>query len=165
MRHAVLRGIIIATLAVVCGCSTTPDIQNDAPVKDPMNPGKYLRPSQKDDIKDSRFNLFSTTDEKKENKVNAYLWKATLNVLKEFPLDKIDAESRYVMTEWYNVNAKEKYKLYVQLVEHDLTSNSVDVKVYKRTGSVETLGHPELETKIRNEILNRAREIRVQERQ
>lgn len=170
MRQTVFTGIVLSAL-MLAGCGSTTDIYNDPAVKDPMNPNRHMRPSEADKAQENRLNLFnfnSDSSKQAEQKVNAYLWRATLGVLREFPLDKIDPEGQFVMTEWYSPQAGEQFKIYVQLTQHELTSQSVEVKVYKRLTrngkTEETLGHPALETKIRDEILNRAREIRVQER-
>jgi len=75
------------------------------------------------------------TDLKDNNiKINAYLWRASLDTLSVHPLEKIVTESGILQTEWVSMNniATEQTKISVIVISADLNVTGVRVNVYKR---------------------------------
>lgn len=82
------------------------------------------------------------------------------------PLVSADPFSGVIITDWYSLNENEKYKVDIYILEENLTSNTVQVKVFKQVkngGSwVNTAVSGEMPTKLENAILNTARQLRIQ---
>ena len=98
--------------------------------------------------------------------VNAFLWRASLNVLSIAPLISTDALGGIIITDWYiNKNNKnERIKITAFIKTSELRSNGIGIKVhiqnFKNGSWSETYASKDLETKIENNILNEARNLR-----
>jgi hypothetical protein len=99
--------------------------------------------------------------------VNAYLWRASLNILSFAPLISTDALGGTIITDWY-VNKKiknERLKVMAIIKTAELKSNGISVKVhvqkFKDGSWSETFTNKELEANIENNILNEARNLRI----
>jgi len=155
-------------LFVISSCSS-----NNSNIKNPITgekptPGLFSRDSKKGISLDEINEIF---DFKNKNgistNVNAYLWRASLNILSFAPLISTDAVGGTIITDWY-VNKKsknERLKVTAFIKTAELKSNGISVKVHVqkfRDGSwSETFTNKELETKIEDNILNEARSLRI----
>ena len=99
--------------------------------------------------------------------VNGYLWRASLDVLSIAPLISTDALGGTIITDWY-VNKKiknKRIKISAFISTSELRSDGVEVKVHvqKLINNVwsETYIDNELATKIENNILYEARNLRI----
>ena len=99
--------------------------------------------------------------------VNAYLWRASLDVLSIAPLISTDALGGIIITDWYtNKNIKDKrIKITAQIRTSELRSDGIKVKVHvqKLIDDIwsDTVTDNNLASKIENNILNEARNLRV----
>lgn len=99
--------------------------------------------------------------------VNGYLWRASLDVLSIAPLISTDALGGTIITDWYtNKNIKDKrIKITAHIRTSELRSDGIRVKVHvqKLINNVwsDTVTDNDLALKIENNILNEARNLRV----
>ena len=99
--------------------------------------------------------------------VNGYLWRASLDVLSIAPLISTDAFGGIIITDWYtNKNIKDqRIKITAQIRTSELRSEGIKVKVHvqKLIDNIwsDTITDNNLASKIENNILNEARNLRV----
>ncbi len=99
--------------------------------------------------------------------VNGYLWRASLDVLSVAPLISTDALGGIIITDWYtNKNIKDKrIKITAHIRTSELRSDGIKVKVHvqKLIDNIwsDTVTDDNLASKIENNILNDARNLRV----
>ena len=99
--------------------------------------------------------------------VNGYLWRASLDVLSIAPLISTDALGGIIITDWYtNKNIKDKrIKITAHIRTTELRSDGIKVKVHvqKLIDNIwsDTVTDNNLASKIENNILNEARNLRV----
>ena len=99
--------------------------------------------------------------------VNGYLWRASLDILSIAPLISTDALGGIIITDWYtNKNIKDKrIKITAHIRTRELRSDGIKVKVHiqKLTDNIwsDTVTDSNLASKIENNILNEARNLRV----
>ena len=99
--------------------------------------------------------------------VNGYLWRASLDVLSIAPLISTDAFGGIIITDWYtNKNIKNKrIKITAHIRTSELRSDGIKVKVHvqKLIDNIwsDTVSDNNLASKIENNILNEARNLRV----
>ena len=162
MKH-VIRLLLI--ILVISSCSSNnSNIINPVTGEKP-SPGLFSRDSKKG------ISLSEIFDFKNKNgistNVNAYLWRASLNILSFAPLISTDAVGGTIITDWY-VNKKiknERLKVMAIIKTAELKSNGISVKVhvqkFKDGSWSETFTNKELEANIENNILNEARNLRI----
>ena len=98
--------------------------------------------------------------------INGYLWRASLNVLSIAPLISTDALGGVIITDWYvDKNSKnQRLKITAFIKTAELKSNGIGVKVhiqnFKDGSWSETFTSKDLETKIEDNILNEAINLR-----
>ena len=99
--------------------------------------------------------------------VNGYLWRASLDVLSIAPLISTDAFGGIIITDWYtNKNIKDqRIKITAHIRTSELRSEGIKVKVHvqKLIDNIwsDTVTDNDLASKIENNILNEARNLRV----
>ena len=99
--------------------------------------------------------------------VNALLWRAALDISSFVPLDDVDTFGGTIVTEWYSLADRpdERIKLTIFVIGRELRSDAISVRVYlqRRNGDswLQAGRDSELETKVEDLILARAREIRA----
>ena len=99
--------------------------------------------------------------------VNGYLWRASLDVLSIAPLISTDALGGIIITDWYtNKNIKNKrIKITAHIRTSELRSEGIKVRVHvqKLIDNIwsDTVTDNNLASKIENNILNEARNLRV----
>lgn len=99
--------------------------------------------------------------------VNGFLWRASLNVLSIAPLISTDAMGGIILTDWYfnkNIN-NQRMKISAYIKTSELRSDGIEIKVHlqkKESGLwTDTTRNKKLETQIENQILNEARNLRI----
>ena len=111
--------------------------------------------------------LFGPKADISNTNVNGYLWRASLEVLSIAPLISTDALGGTIITDWYtNKNIKDKrIKITAYIKTSELRSNGLEVKVhvqnFKNNFWSETYLDKNLATKIEENILNEARNLRI----
>jgi hypothetical protein len=98
--------------------------------------------------------------------VNALLWRASLDVVSFVPLGDIDTFGGSIVTDWYSLpkNTSQRIKIAVFIVGRELRSDAVSARVYVQNQIdalwVQSGRDEELERKLEDLILTRARELR-----
>lgn len=99
--------------------------------------------------------------------VNAYLWRATLETLDFMPLNQADRLGGVIITDWYAPpeTPDERFKLTVYILDQTLRADGIKVAVFRQTrnedGWTDAEVAPETAARIEDNILTRARELRI----
>ncbi|MDC0975460.1 DUF3576 domain-containing protein [Alphaproteobacteria bacterium] len=151
---------------VFASCSNKSVVTN--PVSgEKITPGLFSKDASKGISLDSILNPQSSGSYESGANVNAYLWRASLNILSFTPLISTDALGGTIISDWYvnkkNKNQRMKITAFIKTAE--LKSNGIGVKVHIQSFKdgywSETYTNKDLETKIENNILNEARNLRI----
>ena len=155
---------LFLSLIIISACSGDNSVVSNPITGEKPTPGLFSKDSSKGISLGDIIN-----PEAKENdsvNVNAFLWRASLNVLSIAPLISTDALGGIIITDWYiNKNNKnERIKITAFIKTSELRSNGIGIKVhiqnFKNGSWSETYTSKDLETKIENNILNEARNLR-----
>ena len=143
---------------------------NDTDLKNPVtgeknNPGIFSKDSEKGI---SLSDILNPKDMNNSNlSINGFLWRASLNILSIAPLISTDALGGTIITDWYvNKNIKDKrIKITTFITASELRSEGVSVKVhvqkFKNGFWSDTYLDNDLAIQIENNILNEARNLRI----
>ena len=99
--------------------------------------------------------------------VNAYLWRASLETIDFLPLAQADPFGGVIITDWHSPpeTPDERFKLNVYILDTVLRADGIKVAVFRQTrgenGWRDAAVDPETATAIENNILTRARELRI----
>jgi len=99
--------------------------------------------------------------------VNAYLWQASLDTLSFMPIAKADPFGGVIITDWYSPrgNTNERFKVTTHIMDRALRAEGLKVKVFRQVhggdGWRYVEANPEMERKLEDEILTRARQLRL----
>jgi len=153
-------------LIVIASCSNNSVVTNPVSGEKPK-PGLFSKDASKGISLDSILNPQSSESSASGTNVNAYLWRASLNILSFTPLISTDALGGTIISDWYvnkkNKNQRMKITAFIKTAE--LKSNGIGVKVHIQSFKdgywSETYTNKDLETKIENNILNEARNLRI----
>ena len=103
--------------------------------------------------------------------VNAYLWRASLDTIAFMPLSSADPFGGVIITDWYSPpeTPKERFKLSVYILGRELRADAIRVSVFKEEQkklSPWSSANVSKKTglKIENQILTRARSLRIGEK-
>ena len=151
---------------VIASCSNNSVVTNPVSGEKPK-PGLFSKDASKGISLDSILNPQSSGSYESGANVNAYLWRASLNILSFTPLISTDALGGTIISDWYinkkNKNQRMKITAFIKTAE--LKSNGIGVKVHIQSFKdgywSETYTNKDLETKIENNILNEARNLRI----
>ena len=158
--NKILPLALLAAGLVLSGCgngSTTTPVEDEGPVS-------FLT-GKSGGIKLSDFGSSDSSDGNMP--VNALLWRAALDITSFVPLDDVDTFGGTIVTEWYSLPDRpdERIKLTIFVIGRELRSDAISARVYvqKRVGDEwgQAGRDSDLELKIENLILTRAREIRA----
>jgi len=102
--------------------------------------------------------------------VNKYLWRASLDTLSFLPLSSTDPFSGVIATEWgASPDApNERVRVTAYVEGKELTARALDVSVFRETLSptgawVSATVNPQTSEQVKDKILLRARELRIQD--
>ena len=157
---------LMSFVIVIASCSNNSVVSNPVSGEKPK-PGLFSKDASKGISLDSILNLESSESSVGGANVNAYLWRASLNILSFTPLISTDALGGTIISDWYinkkNKNQRMKISAFIKTAE--LKSNGIGVKVHIQSFKdgywSETYTNKDLETKIENTILNEARNLRI----
>ena len=150
---------------VIASCSNNSVETNPVSGEKPK-PGLFSKDASKGISLDGILNPQSSGSYESGANVNAYLWRASLNILSFTPLISTDALGGTIISDWYvnkkNKNQRMKITAFIKTAE--LKSNGIGVKVHIQSFKdgfwSETYTNKDLETKIEDNILNEARNLR-----
>jgi hypothetical protein len=151
-------------VSIISSCSNNKIVTNPVTGKK-SNPGLFSKDANKGVSLDSVLNP-QNNDGISAN-VNGYLWRASLDVLSIAPLVSTDALGGTIITDWYiNKNiVNQRVKITAFIKTSELRSDGIEIKVHlqeKKDGNwFDTLRNINLETQIENQILNEARNLRI----
>jgi|TARA_B110000503_G_scaffold43937_1_gene71808 hypothetical protein len=98
------------------------------------------------------------------------LWRATLKTIDFMPLQSANYSGGLLITDWYSNSLanKESIKIEVRFFSNELSSNSLEVKSYKKICSSENScqtkkGDSNFDFEVKNRILTEARKISLAE--
>jgi hypothetical protein len=98
--------------------------------------------------------------------VNRFAWYAALQSINFMPLVSADPFTGVIITDWKMISDNEKYKLDIYILEETLTSNTIDVRVFKQKKIngvwVDDSTNPLVKSQIEDSILNTARKLRIE---
>ncbi len=160
-----VKSIFITILMlIIVSCSNNKIVSNPLTNKSPT-PGLFSKDSEKgislSDIFNPKLNPGSGTS------VNGFLWRASLNILSVAPLISTDAFGGTIITDWYvkkNIkNKRIKITAYIKTSELRSDGIKITVHVQKLIDNVwsDTITDNDLASKIENNILNEARNLRI----
>jgi hypothetical protein len=151
-------------VSIISSCSNNKIVTNPVTGKK-SNPGLFSKDANKGISLDSVLNP-QNNDGISAN-VNGYLWRASLDILSIAPLVSTDALGGTIITDWYiNKNiVNQRVKITAFIKTSELRSDGIEIKVHlqeKKDGNwFDTLRNINLETQIENQILNEARNLRI----
>ena len=155
---------IIILVFIITSCANNKIVSNPITNEKPT-PGLFSKDSEKgislSDIINPKLDSASGSN------VNGFLWRASLNVLSVVPLISTDAFGGTIITDWYiKKNIKDKrIKITAYIKTSELRSDGIEVKVHiqKLINNVwsDTVRDDSLASKIENNILNEARNLRI----
>ena len=160
-----IKFFLVSLIFLLSNCSS-----NDSEVINPItgkksNPGLFSKDSNKG------INLSDMLAEKDNSggfiNINAFLWRASLNILSIAPLISTDALGGTIISDWYiNKNVKnQRLKITAFILTRELRSDGIKVKVHiqnlKNNIWTETITDSDLANKIEENILNEARNLRI----
>jgi hypothetical protein len=155
---------VLFYLSFLTGCSSKDFFKAQPEIEEKATPGIFSKDSKKGiSIND----LFSQKESTTGININAYLWRATLNVLSIAPLISTDALGGTIITDWY-VNEKikdQRIKISAFITTTELRSDGISIKVHvqnlKNGNWTGTVTDKNLAIQIENNILNEARNLRI----
>ena len=160
------KNILIITVILFLSSCSSGDFFNQDPVEEKKGePGLFSKDSSKGiSISD----ILSGKDNQAGNiNVNAYLWRASLNILSIAPLISTDALGGTIISDWY-VNKdiiNQRLKITAFIIGSELRSDGIKIKVhiqnFKNNNWSETYSDINLANKIEENILNEARNLRI----
>ena len=155
----------IYILIFISACSSNNRVVKNPITGEKKNPGIFSKDSEKGITLSDILN--PNQNENQSTSVNGFLWRATLNILSIAPLLSTDALGGTIITDWYtNKNIKDKrIKITAYISTSELRSDGLEVKVhvqnFKNNFWSETSRDNELANQIEINILNEARNLRV----
>ena len=160
------KNVLIFIFTLLLASCSTGEFFNGDPVEEMKGtPGLFSKDSSKGvNLSD----ILSGENNKAVNiNVNAYLWRASLNILSIAPLISTDALGGTIISDWY-VNKdiiNQRLKITAFIIGSELRSDGIKGKVhiqnFKDNNWSETYSDINLANKIEENILNEARNLRV----
>ena len=157
--------LLINIFFVMTGCSSNNSIVSNPITGEKPKPGLFSKDSSKgisiSDLLNPQNSMSGSVN------VNGYLWRAALNVLSIAPLISTDALGGTIITDWYvNKNIEnQRLKITAYIKTSELRSEGINVKVhiqnFRNNLWSETFTDRALEVQIENNILNEARNLRI----
>ena len=156
--------ILLFNFIILLGCSSNDSVVSNPVTGEKKTPGIFSKDSTKGV---SLSDILSPQSSENSVNVNGYLWRASLNILSVAPLISTDALGGTIISDWYiNKNIKNKrIKIMAYIKTSELRSDGISVKVHvqnlKNGFWTETYTDQKLASQIENNILNEARNYRI----
>tara|TARA_B110000008_G_scaffold85983_1_gene87809 strand:- start:1 stop:501 length:501 start_codon:yes stop_codon:yes gene_type:complete len=156
--------VLLFNFIILLGCSSNDSVVSNPVTGEKRTPGIFSKDSTKGI---SLSDILSPQSSENSVNVNGYLWRASLNILSVAPLISTDALGGTIISDWYiNKNIKNKrIKIMAYIKTSELRSDGISVKVHvqnlKNGFWTETYTDEKLASQIENNILNEARNYRI----
>jgi len=157
--------LLIPLIILLSNCSSENSGVRNPITEKKSNPGLFSKDA------DKGINLSELLSEKDNSggiiNVNAFLWRASLNILSIAPLISTDALGGTIISDWYiNKDVKnQRLKITAFILTRELRSDGIKVKVHIQTLKnnlwSNTIMDNDLANKIEENILNEARNLRI----
>jgi hypothetical protein len=176
-----MRSLALAVLTVIApgmaGCGL--EAEADYPNKSRNRPGEIVYDTElakrgnESVFGNDGLDLFKLWDSKKKGGgsgigVNSFLWRASLDTIAFMPLSQADPFGGVIITDWYSPPEapKERYKMSVYILGRELRADGVRVAVFRQQSSgpngwVSGNLSKDTATNLENQILTRARQLRL----
>jgi len=160
------NSILLFNFIILLGCSSNNSLVSNPVTDEKKTPGLFSKDASKGISLDSILNPEASKSSASVANVNAYLWRASLNILSFAPLISTDALGGIIISDWYvnKINKNQRMKITAFIKTSELRSNGIGVKVYiqnfKDGSWSDTFTSKDLETKIEDNILNEAISLR-----
>jgi hypothetical protein len=157
--------LLITIFFIVSGCADNNFIVPNPITGEKPKPGLFSKDASKGISLSGLLNPQESRDGSVN--VNGFLWRASLDILSIAPLISTDALGGTIITDWYvNKNIKnQRLKITAYIKTSELRSEGISVKVhiqnFKNNIWSETSTNRDLEIQIENNILNKARNLRL----
>ncbi|HCR86432.1 MAG TPA: DUF3576 domain-containing protein [Alphaproteobacteria bacterium] len=173
MKNKTLMLFAIALVITSFTSSCSSDESSDKPQVDQSFPlgNKYKRRKERGSLLQAGSWIFGDAGRESDKigaggggGVNAYLWRATLDIMSFMPLQSADAVGGVVITDWYeDPQAKgERIKANILISTSELRADALKVKLFRQKNGKDVPRNPELERKLEDKILTRARELKIE---
>ena len=100
--------------------------------------------------------------------VNGFLWRAALDTVSFMPLSSADPFGGVIITDWYTPpeTPRDRFKMNIYILSRELRADGIRVSLFRQTGGeagawTDASVQPETATDLENQILARARQLRV----
>ena len=156
--------ILLFNFLILLGCSSNNSVVSNPVTGEKRTPGIFSKDSA---WGISLNDILNPQSSENSVNVNGYLWRASLNILPVAPLISTDALGGTIISDWYiNKNIKNKrIKIMAYIKTSELRSEGINVKVHvqklKNGFWTETYTDQKLASQIENNILNEARNYRI----
>lgn len=169
----VALGLLIPLALGISACADVKS-KNSYPVpEDTADAQKHGKIGDMADNGDSVFTLFDSSTRRGNAGaalgVNPYLWRASLDTINFMPIASADSNGGTILTDWYSPPStpKERMKLNVLIKDQTLRADGVQITVFrqkqdKRGNWVDTQVNPATGTQLEDTIIQRARQLRLQ---
>lgn len=125
-----------ASVILLNSCANLPTDGNSRPTEDRFEERK----EKTGKLFGDEFIIFGSSHKHKQNNngstisVNQYLWRGSLNILRDIPLQSADSVGGIIITDWYSPSnsKKERIKVIVYITTTYLKSEGLNVSVYKQ---------------------------------
>ena len=156
--------VLLFNFIILLGCSSNNSVVSNPVTGEKKTPGIFSKDSTKGI---SLSDILNSQSSENSVNVNGYSWRASLNILSVAPLISTDALGGTIISDWYiNKNIKNKrIKIMAYIKTSELRSDGISVKVHvqnlKNGFWTETYTDEKLASQIENNILNEARNYRI----
>ena len=139
--------------------------------------GSVVRPGDKQEsvFGEGGLNIFNLGGGKKSAEtggagigVNSFLWRASLDTIKFMPLSSADPFGGVIITDWHTLPEApaERFKMNVYILSRQLRADGIRVAVFRQSKNGngrwdDSSVKPDTATNLENEILTRARQLRL----
>ena len=97
--------------------------------------------------------------------INDILWETSLEKISFMPLNSVDKLSGTIITEWYQINEKQKIKINLFINDNNISEQSLTVKIYEEqlidSSWQQVKRNADLENKIKDSILSTAKKLKL----
>ena len=169
---ALTGGAMLLALGACSGMNLEQDYPE--PPIDSNAPYRYKSdPPESTVFGEGGFNLLGFMESERESGgpgigVNAFLWRATLDTVSFMPLSSADPFGGVIITDWYSPpeTPDDRFKMNVYILGRQLRADGLRVSVFRQTRDAagnwaDSAVQPKTATDLENQILTRARQLRV----
>jgi hypothetical protein len=166
---------VIATAMLVTACGSG-DVEQSYPQSVPGGQGRVEKsdaPQRETVFGSGGLDIFNLGGNKKGEGsggvgVNSFLWRASLDTVSFMPLASADPFGGVIITDWYSPpeTPDERFKMNIYILGRELRADGLRVAVFRQNHDsegrwVDAAVKPEMGVDLENQILTRARQLRI----